>query len=623
MIDSELARIDASPAAAAAALLQVAREFNGRLELTECLTRVCAITQATFRADRSSIMLWSERKRGFIATADVGTPPDVFARSNRRTFSMQGSPYLDQLASGEVVVIDRSNPEPMAQRLLSHLQVATQVVAPLTGQHGFVGALLVSYERSVHLGREQLDLVRGIAQQAAVAIESARLFTNTQKAAAFRTALSDLALDLNREPDLARMRARVCEGAQAMFAVDGAVLAVGDGDHLSVCAVAGVCGSAMIGQRAPQDACGTLAEVLRQRRAAYVNRIGAASGCQLPILAATPMQALLAIPLISEHTIPSVLVLIDTREPDRFGAVHVDEAMTLAATVTAWMENRRLLLDLADERAKLAERSLRLQEVNATLTLRSEQLRSANGALEELIYVASHDLRSPLINLGGFACELTDAVERLRGQLNGTSQDTLDDVDEAAGIIRNSATRLDALVQGLLDVSRCGTRPIVFDRVDVQALVQTILDAQRFVISSAAVDVQVGALPVVTADPMGLSQVFANLIDNAIKYMGGSAVRRLEIGYREGALHRFFVRDSGPGIGAADQDKIFRLFQRGSRPPAAPGEGIGLAVVRKIVERHGGSVEVESEAGNGATFWITLPFEPPPQVEEVPDRAVP
>jgi uncharacterized protein YigA (DUF484 family) len=280
MIDSELARIDASPAAAAAALLQVAREFNGRLELTECLTRVCAITQATFRADRSSIMLWSERKRGFIATADVGTPPDVFARSNRRTFSMQGSPYLDQLASGEVVVIDRSNPEPMAQRLLSHLQVATQVVAPLTGQHGFVGALLVSYERSVHLGREQLDLVRGIAQQAAVAIESARLFTNTQKAAAFRTALSDLALDLNREPDLARMRARVCEGAQAMFAVDGAVLAVGDGDHLSVCAVAGVCGSAMIGQRAPQDACGTLAEVLRQRRAGCRRRRSPLSVCR-------------------------------------------------------------------------------------------------------------------------------------------------------------------------------------------------------------------------------------------------------------------------------------------------------------------------------------------------------
>lgn len=182
-----------------------------------------------------------------------------------------------------------------------------------------------------------------------------------------------------------------------------------------------------------------------------------------------------------------------------------------------------------------------------------------------------------------------------------------------------SVARLDALVQGLLDVSRCGTRPIVFERVDVQAMVQTILDAQQFVIASAGIDVGVGALPLVTADPVGLSQVLANLIDNAIKYMGHSAVRRLEIRYCEAGAHRFFVRDSGPGISAADQEKIFRLFQRGARPPAAPGEGIGLAVVRKIVERHGGSVWVESEPGSGATFWVTLPFQPPQQRAENPE----
>ncbi|MFI5363990.1 MAG: ATP-binding protein [Candidatus Binatia bacterium] len=594
-----------------AALLQVAREISGRLDLGECLLRICEITRATLGADRTGIVLWSERKHGWVPVADAGTPPDLFAQFKGKTFATHGTSYLDQVATGEVVVLDRTHPAPMAQRLLAGLRLATQIVAPLTSKQKAIGLLLVSYESPAQLQREQLDVVHGIAQQATVAIEAARLFTNTQKEAAFRAALSDLTLALSREVDVDRMRERICEATQAMFAVETAVLGIVAAGQFSIRAASGRDCAIRAGHGAPLSTCPQIAAVLREGRPAYVNGIGRSSTFDAPIIGAVPAQSVLLIPLVPAHAAPGALLLMDTGQPDRFGVVHVEKAAFFAAAVTAWIENRQLLVNLGEERAKLAEQSVRLQGANATLTVRSEQVRQANRALEELIYVASHDLRAPLINLLGFAKELGDTTQRLREGANGSAPAALDDLDESVGFMRHSAARLGVLVDGLLDVSRCGTRPMVHARVDVSALVQTILAAQQFVISAAAIDVQVSPLPVVLADPVGLSQVFANLIDNAIKYMGQSPARRLEVGYCEGLEHRFFVRDTGPGISAADQQNIFGLFQRGSRPPAAPGEGIGLAVVRKIVERHGGSIWVESKSGKGAAFWFTLPHQPP------------
>jgi len=572
--------------AATTALLEIAREISSQLDLTQCLNRICEITGKVLRADRSSVILWSARKRAFIASADVGTPPDLFERFRRETFSLQGSPHMSQLLAGEMAVMHRDADDPIALKMLDDLRLSMQVIAPLTGPN-VLGSLTLGYEAAAQLGPDDLRLLRGIAQQASVAINTARLFTNTQKAAAFRTRLSELAVQLSGERDLDRVIQQVAETARDAFGLDGAFLALAENGSLTVRAAAGGSVDGLVGRSVASDAASSFtARAFREHRAVFVNRYQRSPEAGGPMLAGLRVEAVLVAPLMADEQPVGVLVLLDGNEPYRFGQVHAEEATILAATAGACIANSRLL---------------------SALGRKSEEVQRANRALEDLIYVASHDLRGPLINLEGFAHELAGNLGRVRALLNGHGTDVLRELEDSVGFIRAATARMDALVQGLLDVSRCGMRELVRETVDVNEVVAAVLEAQRCALSTAGIEVRSARLPSAVADPIGLTQIFGNLIDNAIKYMGRATRRTIEIGYDDGPTQRFMVRDSGPGISTRDQKKIFRLFQRGA-PRGVPGEGVGLTVVRKIVERHGGTVGVESQPGHGATFWFTLPI---------------
>jgi signal transduction histidine kinase len=165
---------------------------------------------------------------------------------------------------------------------------------------------------------------------------------------------------------------------------------------------------------------------------------------------------------------------------------------------------------------------------------------------------------------------------------------------------------MDTLVKCLLELSRIESRASVPQTIDTGQLVEEVLAAFRFQIAERKIAVTAGNLPSVTGNRVAISQVFSNLIDNAIKYMPPHAEARIEVGCEEdGGQCWFFVRDTGTGIRAEDHDRIFRLFTRlGSD---APGDGVGLTAVRRIVEKHGGKIWVESQLGKGSTFWFTLP----------------
>jgi signal transduction histidine kinase len=254
------------------------------------------------------------------------------------------------------------------------------------------------------------------------------------------------------------------------------------------------------------------------------------------------------------------------------------------------------------------------------LALRTEQLEAKNRELGDFLYIASHDLRAPLINLSGFSRALQESMARLAEIVetgpaagNGAAAPASEwpqlkeEIDESVDFILRSVARMDTLVNALLDLSRIETRPHVPQSIDTGAMVNEIFAAFRFQITEKKIHVSAADLPAVVGDPLRINQVFSNLIDNAIKYMPPGEGARIDVGCETRAdSYRFFVRDTGRGIRAQDHEKVFRLFTR-LDGNGIPGDGVGLAAVRKIVERHGGKAGVDSAPGAGSTFWFTLP----------------
>ncbi|HUI26471.1 MAG TPA: ATP-binding protein [Candidatus Kryptonia bacterium] len=589
---------------AAAALLDIAREISGTLALPECLQRVCTIARDALAADRSTVTLWSDRRKSMVAAADVGTPPSVYERFRVVSFTRENVPNIERVASGQITVISRTSRDPRARPFLAGLGIASQVIAPL-GHRSALGALAVSYEREREIPEAMLSLLDGIAHHAAIAIENAKLFTYTKKAADFRAALGDLALALGREVDPDRIVELVCEKGRAAFEADAALVLVLDHGVLKVSATAGECGAVSRGQIVAPDTPGSaIAEVVRNGQALLVNAWRQSGYGTTTVIRGLSVESVLVAPLLSESRVLGVVLFADSHEPYRFGRVHAEEATILATTAAVGLEHARLVRELRAEGEKLAEHSRILERSNRALADASSELRDLNREMEDLLYIASHDLRAPLINIQGFAHEARTQLGIVRETLTPEAAESLGDIEESLRFVHSSSAKMDSLISALLDVSRISSHDLARKEIDLNSVVQRVLESFEFVIKARGVRLRVGRLPTVLGDLPRLEQVFSNLIDNAIKYLGDG--REIEVGAIDGVVPRCFVRDSGVGITAAEMKKVFRLFRRG-RVTEVPGEGIGLTLVRKIVERHGGKIWIESAEGQGSTVWFTLP----------------
>jgi PAS domain S-box-containing protein len=228
-------------------------------------------------------------------------------------------------------------------------------------------------------------------------------------------------------------------------------------------------------------------------------------------------------------------------------------------------------------------------------------LARSNAELEQFAYVASHDLQEPLRMVAGYTQLL---ARRYAGRLD-------QDADEFIGFAVDGAKRMQDLINDLLTYSRVGTRAMQVRAVDTQEVVDTVLADLAAQIEEASASITCEDLPSVVADPTQLRQLFQNLIANAVKFHGGRppTVRVAAEACPSG--WRFSVQDNGIGIEPQYLERIFVLFQRLHTRADYPGTGIGLAICKKIVERHGGTIGVDSEPGTGTTFWFTLPAEPP------------
>jgi len=322
-----------------------------------------------------------------------------------------------------------------------------------------------------------------------------------------------------------------------------------------------------------------------------------------------------------------------------------DQSQSLAAVVTA--AGSGLVLLLAGASLLLVRRSTQardkaqqmLRDINlnleATVETRTADLREANEEIQRFAYIVSHDLRSPLVNIMGFTSEL----EELRGdiftriarysraaaaapsvpdpiggadpaeapELQAEDRQLSQDFSEALGFIKSSIGKMDRLISAILNLTREGRRDFNPVQINTRELLESIISSMAHQASEANAEIRLEQLPDIQSDRLALEQIFSNLIDNALKYLKPGVPGEIVVRGRSklGFLIFDFI-DNGRGIDPKDHSRIFDLFRRAGLQDRQ-GQGIGLAHVRTLVRRMGGTINVSSELNKGSTFTVTLP----------------
>jgi PAS domain S-box-containing protein len=268
----------------------------------------------------------------------------------------------------------------------------------------------------------------------------------------------------------------------------------------------------------------------------------------------------------------------------------------------------------------VSERIQAEQELNHyadELQRSNHELARSNSELQDFAYVVSHDLRAPLVNIQGFSKELGMSCERLRSlladlRLNEIHRRQLldimdDEIPEALKFITASAAKMDGLLSGVLKLSRVGRATLTVRELDMNQLLTDIVASMQFAIGQAGAIVELDNLPPCHGDQIQITQVFSNLLDNALKYLDPSRSGQIRVSGREESGEVVYaVEDNGVGIAEEHQQSIYQIFHR-LNPQKGSGDGLGLTIVRRVIDRHCGRIWVRSVPDQGSAFYVALP----------------
>lgn len=342
--------------------------------------------------------------------------------------------------------------------------------------------------------------------------------------------------------------------------------------------------------------------------------------CHVDFLAQYQVQANLVVPILlsrenqdgssSDTELWGLLIAHECSKTRRWQSLEVDFLQKLATHVAIAIKqailfkqlqqrNQELAESKADLEIKVSDRTKELEVVNRELRKLNQELTLSNQELEQFAYIVSHDLREPLRMVTSF----TQLLEKkYSGHLDA-------DADQIIGFAVDGATRMEELINDLLTYSRVGNSGKTLELINTEKVLDQALSNLHIVIQEHNAQIVRETLPSIVGNATQLIQLWQNLIDNSIKYRRAESPK-IEIGVTaELEQYLFWVKDNGIGIDPKYSDRIFQIFQRLHTRQEYPGTGTGLAICHKIVERHGGKIWVESELGQGATFYFTLPIE--------------
>jgi len=295
--------------------------------------------------------------------------------------------------------------------------------------------------------------------------------------------------------------------------------------------------------------------------------------------------------------IPAVLRAVEGELPLLLTGIGVLVALLLVLMANQILISRRQARESRSEAARLGVEVTERMKAEDALARQAVELAHYNAELKQFADGASHELQEPLRAVASFTQLL---AERYQGRLDG-------DADALIGFAQDGSRRAQDLIQELFVYSGVGTRGAPFARTESETVLESVQAILAAALEQTGGQVTHDPLPVVNADRNQLGLLFQNLIGNAIKFHGGAAPRVHISAVPMDQMWRFSVQDSGIGIEKRDWDRVFVIFQRLNPPEAYPGAGVGLAICKKIVERHGGKIWLESRPGQGTTVHFTVP----------------
>lgn len=474
---------------------------------------------------------------------------------------------------------------------LQGLGLVSHLALPLLARGRIIGVLTLATTHSNRiLGPEEVALAQKIAGIAGFALDNARLYQHTRRALTHaeqtRQRLAESESELGRQRTLLKTIIDAVPALVAYVGPDGRILLHNEKYHEWL----GWPENALAGLTLPEAHPGTAFE----KTTSY-------------------LQAALSGETISYedhlHAAGANRHVAVTLRPDRDGHGRVRGAVFHAYDIT---DRSQAYSDLATARELLR---CHADELEARVRQRTATLCETNAELEAFTYSVSHDLRTPLQFIRSFIAAVTGDRDN---RLTPDSRNHLELVNRAAG-------RMEAIIHDLLDYSRVGRADITLQRLSLEDAVAEAINHHQVMIQQCAARLVVDSpLPDVLADPVGLFQILANLISNALKFSPAGQVPVIRLRAEPASpLTRLWVMDNGIGIAARHHEKIFQLFERLHHTGEYPGTGIGLALVRKAVTRMGGRCGVESVPGQGSRFWIDFPpvETAPPPSSLAPDPA--
>ena len=497
--------------------------------------------------------------------------------------------------TGQAVLITDVNQEPEFLRAVQ--QIKSEICVPLFDGDRIFGILNVESSQEHQLNENDLRLMNTLSEQINIAIRRARLYADRAESLRREQHINEFAHAISSTLDLPGILEIVARLSVELIGAETGVVSLMSDDGTEMTNVYSYNEDAAVNNIPIPKGQGLTWLVYEKARPIVVDEYTLHPNAS-PEWSASGLHAYMGVPIMAGENRLGTLALYNRTSEKRFTQREVSLIEALAQEVAVSIQNARLFVALQKE---LAEHKLTQDQLHVLV----RELEAKNAELERFTYSVSHDLKSPLVTIGGFVGFLEADIKR--GELQ--------QIENTIGRIRDAAKKMHRLLDELLELSRIGR--LINPPVEVLfgELVSEALELAHGQLTEKQVRVEVEAeLPIVHVDRVRMVEVLQNLIVNATKFTGGQTDPRIEIGVQTRNLEKvFFVKDNGIGIAPEYHKKIFGLFDK--LDAKSEGTGIGLALVKRIVEVHGGTIWVESEVGKGATFFFTL--EPNKQQENL------